>query len=97
MRPDEQCYVAGGKEVPDFALLVTNGVITRISIGERSSFRIKADRGIGIGSIQASVFEAYPSTSMQARQYDRKPSAYLTWLSPEHCPASVSRPALTAR
>lgn len=83
-RRRDECYVTDVEEAPGLALLVTSGTIKRISIGEHGTSPIKTDRGIGIGSTEASVRQAYNPLRYTPHKYVASPAAYLTWLDTSH-------------
>lgn len=76
----EECSVTGIREVPGLALLATNGVIQRISIGENGPSPVKTDRGIGFGSTQAAVQATYRPLRVRPHKYVDRPASDLTWL-----------------
>jgi len=70
-------------EWPGIYLMIEEGKLSRISVGDAST--LKTDKGIGLGATPAQVMAAYPDAKSEPHKYEESPpAAYLTvWTTPD--------------
>lgn len=68
-------------QYPGAILMLEDGKLTRITLGEGST--LKTDHGIGVGATPAQVMAAYPGATSGPHKYEAPPAAYITaWTDP---------------
>lgn len=70
------CRTISSPEFPGAHAIVEDGIVRRITVGERSN--VKLADGIGIGATEAQVRAAYPQFVEEPHKYVAAPGKYLT-------------------
>lgn len=70
------CRTISSPEFPGAYAIVEDGIVRRITVGERSD--VKLADGIGIGATEAQVRAAYPQFVEEPHKYVAAPGKYLT-------------------
>lgn len=81
------CRTISSPEFPGAHAIVEQGIVRRITVGERSDLKLAS--GVGIGATEAQVRAAYPQFVEEPHKYVAAPGKYLT--SPD---AAAGGPAL---
>ena len=72
----ETCRIIGSPDFHGAYAIVENGLVRRITIGERSG--VKLAEGIGVGATEAAVRDAFPGFREAPHEYVGPPAKYLT-------------------
>jgi hypothetical protein len=73
----DACRIYLTPRVPSLAVMVEQGVITRVSA--RGAAKVRTDRGIGVGSTEAEVRAAYRPLGETPHKYEEAPAKNLVW------------------
>ncbi len=74
--PDSNCRTISSPDFPGAYAIVEDGLVRRITIGERSD--VKLAEGIGTGATEAEVRAAFPGFRESPHKYVEAPAKYLT-------------------
>lgn len=72
----DSCRTISAPDHPGVYAIVEDGLVRRITVGERS--RVKLIEGVGVGSTEAEVRAAFPGFREGPHKYAEPPAKYLT-------------------
>ncbi len=73
---DEGCRTVSSPDYPGVYAIVTEGKVRRITVGQRSN--VKLVEGIGVGSPEREVRQAFGGFRAEPHKYEDRPAKYLT-------------------
>ncbi len=73
---DDLCRTLSSPDYPGVYAIVTDGVVQRITVGQRSD--VKLAEGIGVGSDEADLKQWFAGFRSEAHKYEDSPAKYLT-------------------
>ena len=73
---DEGCRTVSSPDYPGVYAIVTEGKVRRITVGQRSD--VKLIEGIGIGTPEREVRQAFGGFRAEPHKYEDRPAKYLT-------------------
>jgi hypothetical protein len=75
--PEDACRIFRSPRVPGLAVMVEQGVVTRLTA--HGDAKVRTERGIGVGSTEAEVRAAYRPLGESPHKYDAAPAKNLVW------------------
>lgn len=72
----DECITASSPDMPGVYAMVIDGKVRRITVGQRSTVRLV--EGIGVGTAEQAVRDAFPGFADEPHKYEDSPAKYLT-------------------